>query len=82
MKILPLLLGIFSDVNMLSLIYAAELCYWIRLVDEKNQFFEMAFDPSSVGKRLASQYIRVAEGPLKESQWDTKQAVIIRNHLQ
>ena len=67
--------GIFSDVNMLSLMYAAELCYWMVMVDTKSDFAaNLAFNPCTLGRQLAHQYISIAEGPMKEVKWSTEQA--------
>ena len=75
--------GIFGDVNILALMYAAEMCYWIKMIDINNDFnVNLTFNVATVGKQLASQYIQIAEGPLKGDQWNTEQASKVLKYLQ
>lgn len=59
--------------------YAAEMCYWITLIDSDT---DIDFSPKAIGQQLAQQYISLADGPLKHSSWNTEQAVNICNQLQ
>jgi len=61
--------------------YAAEMCYWITLIDSGSDT-DIGFSPKAIGQQLAQQYISLADGPLKHSSWNTEQAVNICNQLQ
>lgn len=72
--------GIFSDVHMLSLIYAAEMCYWICMLKGKA-FSADGLIPREAGQQLSKLYIEIATGPLQSSHWSTETALTISNYF-
>ena len=82
--IYSLFTGIFSDVNMLALMYAAEMCYWIEMVSGSIPPTSPAngLDHRVIGKTVSEQYLHLAKGPLSHANWNTAQAILIYDHFQ
>lgn len=79
--------GVYSDVHLLAMMYAAEMCYWYQQAMDKGCFTSgpvsegRSFKARQKGLCYLENYLSTVRGPLKGQGWSTSRAEEIMQYL-
>ena len=76
------ILGIYTDTHLLAMMYAGELCYWLRELKVTHRLHPTpAVEDGKIGIKYLHDYLKVVKGPLSVQGWSTERAEQLLEYL-
>lgn len=74
--------GIYTDTHLLAMMYAGELCYWLRQLKVMHRLHPTpAVEDGKIGIKYLQDYLKVVKGPLSVQGWSTERAEQLLEYL-